>query len=116
MTWCAACSDSLGGGPAPSPVIPSFSWLSGESGLDAVFTPLTPDLAGHAYTITSTGGDPDGAFMSECSPMGTLVGPSLASGPEAGTVPAGAGCLLVWEFPPLPPVPPGASTITLTVA
>jgi hypothetical protein len=35
---------------------------------------------------------------------------------EAGTVPNGAGCIILWNTPAVPPTPgPGASTLSITI-
>ena len=107
-TWCSFCGDAATGG---APAIPSVSWQSGESGFDAVWTELPATVVAKPYTITSTAGQAAGAFMATCAGDAALI----AEAPATGTVPAGAGCLLLWENIPVPPVPPGASTITVTI-
>jgi hypothetical protein len=70
----------------------------GESGLDSVFFELTPELAGLPFEATSSGTDPDLSFREDCD-GGAAVGDGFAEeGPEHGTVPEGALCVLLWEF------------------
>lgn len=81
--------------------------------------PIPAELRGKAFTLTSTSGDPDGAFTS--SPSGACAFPANQAsrvvfdevGPEAGTIPATSptggfaiDCLTVIEFEAKP------STIT----
>ena len=104
------------GTPVGSPPVPlpgaagCVSFNTDMPGLDCIWTELTPDLVGKAFTLVSTSEDPDVEFFDACDPvMGSSLATFYNAGPEAGTVPDGAGCAVLWEFNPAP------STITLTI-
>ncbi len=74
-------------------------FTAGEQGIDCVWTDLPTGSAGRAFTSTSTGGDPDLEFRSECSSNPTTaMGRSAVGGPESGMVPEGAACVVIWEW------------------
>jgi PKD repeat protein len=87
------------------------SFSSGQSGGDCVFTVLTPNLAGHLFTGTSSGANADLEFWDACDwAGGTFVGDLYANaGSESGTVPAGAGCVILWDS-----AAPATLTFTVT--
>ncbi|HEX9816503.1 MAG TPA: PKD domain-containing protein [Candidatus Thermoplasmatota archaeon] len=65
--------------------------------IDSVEFELTPDLVGLPFLAESTQGDPDLIFTSEdCD--GDEIELVADEGPETGTVPEGAACMIVWEF------------------
>lgn len=90
---------------------------AGMSGIDCVFFELDPALEGHAYTITSDVGDPDFEFWGTCSidPTGLpdtifAIDGAVTEGPEAGIMPAGVGCAVIWNK-----LGPDTPTHTLTI-
>lgn len=86
-----------------------LGYRAGMNELDSFFVEIPADSAGQPFTVASTAGDPDMVFRDACE-GGAAVGDAFqAEGPEAGTVPEGALCALMWE--PLD----GGSTITLTI-
>lgn len=121
---CEACDPAGAVGCVPLPVFPGASgclsfYASATPApvptVDCLVVPLPAAAAGAGFTLTSTGGDPDAEFFDVCDPvMGVSLGTSWQSGPEAGTVPAGAGCAILWEFNAVTPDSP--STLTFTVA
>jgi hypothetical protein len=61
---------------------------------------LPTGLAGHAFTAVSEKGDADVDLWDACDGQnGNPVSGGQFFGPkdEAGTVPAGAGCVIVWD-------------------
>jgi hypothetical protein len=81
------------------------------SGGDCVFFVLLPEYAGHAFTATADAGDPDLEFWANCDPSELFgVGGFVNDGPEAGTIPDGAGCVILWAK-----LPPDVPTHTFTV-
>ena len=86
-----------------------IGYRAGVNELDSFFVDIPEGAPGQPFTLVSSGGDPDMVFRDSCE-GGAAVGDTfLAAGPEAGTVPDGAKCALMWE-------PEGAgSTITLTI-
>jgi hypothetical protein len=113
--------------PVSSTVIPNVGFAgasacagftSGENEVDCVFAEFAESLAGKAFTITSSAGDPDYEFWPQCGyapaagPDGIFaVAGSTAAGPEAGTVPAGAACVVIWAKSP-PAIPTHTFTVT----
>lgn len=84
-----------------------------ENGQDCVWFPLEAVFEGRSFTITASAGDPDYEFWPACDPtdpMSPAFAGSTAAGPEAGTIPAGAGCVVIWTK-----LPPDAPTHTFTV-
>jgi hypothetical protein len=87
---------------------------NGAQGNDCIWTALPDGAAGRAFTAASTAGDPDLDFIDVCNVVdGANTKSSWSAGPEAGTVPAGFPCVVIWEFTPLTSTP---STITFTIA
>lgn len=86
-------------------------WTAGVNGIDCVWFELPPGSAGHAYTASSDFplNDPDGQFFADCTHGSAHVGDAYSVGVETGTVPEGAGCMVLWEFVG------GGSTITLRI-
>jgi PKD repeat protein len=75
------------------------SFTSAKAGVDCVWVAVPANLVGHAFTVTSTKGDPDIDFLDACSAAEAEQSVSVwNSGPEAGVVPAGMGCLVAWEW------------------
>lgn len=98
---CAQCSNAGAN--------TGLGYRAGINELDSFFVEIPADSAGQPFTVASTAGDPDMVFRDGCE-GGAAVGDAFqADGPEAGTVPEGALCALMWE--PLD----GGSTITLTI-
>jgi hypothetical protein len=104
------------GTPVGSPPIPlpgaggCVDFYADKAGTFCIWTELPAGLVGKAFTLTSTSGDPDAEFFDSCdAAMGASVGTFYNAGQEAGAVPAGAGCAIVWE------ANDGPSTLTLTV-
>lgn len=100
----AACPQCIFVGPGAS-----ASWRTGSAGGDSTWIELPPEAAGHPFEVTSTGGDPDAVFFEACEFGSAELASHGAVGAESGTVPAGAGCLMSWEFADV------ASTITFSV-
>ena len=106
--------------PANSVVVPPGLGLgangcagynSDMNGVDCVFFPMLADYAGHGFTGTSTAGDPDLEFWDSCDAvMGAFMENFYATGPESGTVPDGAGCVILWLK-----APPDTAQFTFTV-
>lgn len=108
------------GNPANSVVVPPglgigangcAGYTADMSGEDCVFFELTPDLAGHPFTGTASAGDPDLEFWDICDPaLGAFMENYYATGPEAGVVPEGTACVILWMK-----TPPTTGTLTFTV-
>ncbi|MHB1260579.1 MAG: PKD domain-containing protein [Thermoplasmatota archaeon] len=111
--------------PASSQVIPTplgnvfagaaacAGFYADENGQDCVWFALDAAFEGRAFTITASAGDPDYEFWPACDPtdaMNPAFAGSTAAGPEAGTIPAGTGCVVIWTKSP-----PDAPTHTFTV-
>lgn len=73
-------------------------YRAGVSGIDSVFFELGPELVGLPFVADSSEGDPDLSFRTSCSGGGAVGDPFAEEGPESGTVPEGAACVLIWEF------------------
>jgi hypothetical protein len=119
--YCGLCTDFAGeqaGSPLPGAFMPSASWNSGEQGTDSVWVAIPAELAGHAFVATTSLADVGVAAMSACEPTAAVLELHDDEGtPENGVIPAGTGCLLLWEFlDPLAPAPPAEATLALTVA
>ena len=68
------------------------------SGGDCVFTEIEAALAGKAFTAVSDGANADLEFWDSCDwVMGAPVALYTNDGPEADVVPAGAGCVILWD-------------------
>ncbi|MDX1450365.1 MAG: PKD domain-containing protein [Acidimicrobiia bacterium] len=70
---------------------------------EAIGTPFSvrSELTGQIQAVTGTDGDPDVEFYDTCSASGTSLGIQRTDAPpdfEAGIIPDGAGCLIVFEF------------------
>jgi hypothetical protein len=89
-------------------------FYAGENGQDCVWFELDLAFEGRGFTITSDAGDPDYEFWHACDPTNPVdvyaFAGSTADGPEAGTIPAEAGCVVIWTK-----LPPDAPTHTFTV-
>lgn len=110
-SYCAFCTEVLGeqdGTEAASP-FPSVGWASGEQGIDTIWVEIPAALIGHAWTATTTGADIAIAAFSACSPDGHFI-EMVDTGaiPETGIVPAGTGCMVLWEYLSWVPPPLGA--------
>jgi hypothetical protein len=87
------------------------SFLGGESGVDCVFFELEASFAGHLFTATADEGDPDAEIWASCDPAELFsIEGHLETGPESGTIPEGAGCIVLWAKSP-----PATPTYTFTV-
>jgi hypothetical protein len=108
-----------------TPVVSGFLGASvcvgfneGENGQDCVWFELDASLVGKDFTLTADEGDPDYEFWPACSPMDDSATPpvsfaiagSIADGPESGTIPEGAGCIVIWAK-----LPPAMPTYTFTI-
>ena len=117
--YCALCTDFAAeqvGSPIPGSFMPSASWNSGEQGVDSVWVAVPAELAGHAFVATSSLADVGVAAMSACGPSGKVIELHDDEGtPENGVIPAGTGCLLMWEFLD-GPAPPTEATLSLVVS
>ena len=100
-------STTLTGSPASSGVVLSDTpglgaractgFLQGESGQDCVFTVMPATVVGGLYNITATVDSPDFEFWDSCdAAMGEAV--QTFGGNLIGTVPAGVGCVVMWNF------------------
>lgn len=70
----------------------------GTSGFDCVFFELEAAWAGKAFTATADTGNPDLEFWEVCDPSDIFATAGFATaGPEAGTIPADAGCVVIWN-------------------
>lgn len=106
-TYCTFCElpPSPAAPPAPLPLTAAncFAWQAPAEPpvADCAFAPLDASAAGKAFTATSDVGDPDVEFYADCTapePGTPGLAVFLNSGPEAGVVPAGAGCVVAWLF------------------
>jgi PKD repeat protein len=82
---------------AEEPLVPSPAFAAGEQGVDTIWLELTAEMVGKPFTVTSTGGDPDAIISAGCTPDAAII-EGHGEGPEAGTIPEGAGCLVTWDF------------------
>lgn len=91
------------------------SWQSGQSGVDCVVFALLPEHAGHPFhaisVSTGAGADVGVEIFDSCD---AAAANSLLfdddGADEAGTIPAGAACAVIWSF-----TDPNAA-ITLTIS
>lgn len=123
--FCSFCTEVLGeqDGSEPASAFPSVSWASGDQGVDAVWVVIPAALVGHAWSATTTGADIAIAAFTACEPDAHFI-QMVDTGaiPETGTIPAGTGCMVLWEYfsylpPPIgTPSTPGPQTLSLTVA
>lgn len=66
--------------------------------LDCVFFELGAGDAGQPFSSSSSQNDPQVEFMSECGPTASSVQKFANAGAaESGIVPAGAGCVVLWQ-------------------
>lgn len=79
-------------------------FLAGENGVDCVFTTLASSLAGKQYLVTTDAPSPDLEFRDTCERTGEAT--QAHGGALAGPVPAGSGCVVLWNF--------GTDTATFT--
>jgi hypothetical protein len=87
------------------------SFNSGQSGVDCVLFELEAGWAGHAFTLVSDEGDPDGEIWAACDPSELFsIEGHLEDGPESGVIPDGAGCFVTWAKDP-----PATPAYTLTI-
>lgn len=72
---------------------------AGVSGRDCVFFTVNETIEGHPFTAVSSAGNADVDMYDICSPTGTQVTvPHFDNaGNESGTVPAGVGCIIIWD-------------------
>jgi hypothetical protein len=80
-----------------------------SNGRDCYYWTLTKDYTGSKFEATSTASAPDLVFWSTCDAVsGQATGTfATASATETGTVPAGSGCAIMWNF--------GSGTGTMTL-
>jgi hypothetical protein len=122
--WCAQCTLAFEAAltlPAPLPTLPlpSVSWASEMQGVDLIWVEVPAELAGHTFVATSSAADVGVGMLASCDPTAAAAVAYFdsESTPETGTVPAGTGCIVLWDFPPVPPGgPPADATLTLIVA
>ncbi|MHB8633004.1 MAG: PKD domain-containing protein [Thermoplasmatota archaeon] len=117
QTYCQQCAN----GATPSTPGACVGWEQGSEGMDCAWVAIPAGLVGHKFNaLADSGGDLDLSFLSSCtaSPTATTIQDFLASGPgEKGTVPAGAGCVLMWNSPSVPPAAgPGAATLSIVIS
>lgn len=124
--YCSFCTEALGqqDGSEPASPFPSVSWASGDQGIDAIWVQVPAGLIGHAWSATTTGVDVAVASFTACGPQGHFIEMvDTGAVPETGVVPAGTGCMVLWEYlsflpPPLgtPSDPTGGEqTLGLTI-
>lgn len=93
--------------PAASATVPVVGYAGaaacagfwdGTSGFDCVFFALEAAWEGHAFNATADEGDPDLEFWPACDPREVFaMSGSAGDGPEAGTIPPGARCVVLWN-------------------
>lgn len=76
---------------------PCAGWIAGQNGIDCAWSELPADAGGQPFTTTSPI-DSDAAFYAECAALSTQLAVFAAEGHESGTVPADAGCVVLWDF------------------
>ncbi len=92
-------STTMPGSPAatsPLNALGCLGFLVGENELDCVFFALEPGHEGLDYTTETDAPALWHAFMSDCSPTADEV--EVDSEVEEGTVPEGAGCVVMWNY------------------
>lgn len=72
-------------------------YRAGQNNLDYFWATVPANAAGQPFKLTSSGGNPDVVFRDSCSGGSAIGDPFQAGGPEAGVVPAGGVCALMWE-------------------
>lgn len=70
------------------------SYTTGQPGIDCDWQEIPAESAGLPFTAEA--GDADAIFLDTCD--GSVVEGFDNEGNEEGTVPEGAGCVLVWDF------------------
>lgn len=102
---CEACTDGEGD------IIPCIGLGAGRNEGDCAWVVLTPEAAGRTFTVTGTSpspvpnddindANPDIAILSACDIDATvlLFQAAETDADETGTVPAGGGCLVAWDY------------------
>jgi PKD repeat protein len=75
-----------------------ISFMSGQSGVDCDFFEVEEIWIGREFTSGADGGDLDMEFRTSCEATSESVQMFGSVGHESGTVPEGAGCLVVVNF------------------
>lgn len=93
--------------PLNSAMIPNVGYAGGTgcvgfwdgtSGVDCVFFELEAAWKGKAFTATADTGNPDLEFWPACDPSEVFAVAGYAvAGPESGTIPDGALCVVTWN-------------------
>lgn len=93
--------------PAASATVPLVGYAGGAacagfwdgtSGIDCVFFALEPGWTGLAFNATADDGDPDLEFWPTCDPDEVFaIAGYRHDGPEVGTIPADALCVVIWN-------------------
>jgi hypothetical protein len=87
------------------------SFVGGNKGVDCTYWPVA-NVAGKTFVLHSSG-DPDGQFFDTCDAKdGKPLGDMGAIGDDTGTIPAGTGCIVAWEYKAVDP----GKKITITFA
>lgn len=99
---CPQCTGGLDvflSSPVPPPATPIAApgWNAQEPGIETQWVAITPDLVGKAFTVTATS-DAAAAAFPACDPSTPAIELWDASSSETGTIPAGTGCMLLWDF------------------
>ncbi|MHB8632610.1 MAG: hypothetical protein ACYDBQ_01400 [Thermoplasmatota archaeon] len=116
QTYCEQCT------PPNGPTTPGAcaGWEQNTQGQDCIWSALNATLAGHNFTAhADANGDVDLSFLANCapSPNAATVKDFTAAGPdESGSVPSGAGCVVLWNSPAVPPMGTGAATLRFVVS
>jgi len=72
-------------------------YRAGESGLDSVFFDLLPEYVGQPFAAASSGGGLGMVFRDSCDAGAAIGSAYVGGGPNAGMVPEGALCVLMWD-------------------
>lgn len=89
---------------------PCVSFQTEDSGLDCAIFALEARHQLQPFSATSDLEDSDLEFRTDCTPDGSSLALFGTSGPEAGVVPEGAGCVILWD-PSGVPIP----TVEITI-
>ena len=85
------------------------SLQAGVAGIDCGWVELPAAAAGRAFTVATHGlatGNADIAFLAACDAGAAVVAVQTEAATETGVVPAGAGCLVAWDYDGVEPALP----------